>query len=68
VVHGFGIGHDVEQFIFVKPGGRGGGDVADVVCARAFGGEADVDEFVENVDGVLRLDFADLEVAAGGDV
>ena len=36
MVHGLGVGHDVEELVFIESGGGGGGDVADVVCAGAF--------------------------------
>jgi len=67
-VHGLGVGHDVEEFVFVESGGGSGGDVADIVGSGALGGQAEVGEFSEDFDGVAGLDFADLDVATGRDV
>ena len=62
------IGPRVEQFLRIDAGGRRAGDVADVVGAGAARAQAEIGDRLHHVDGVLRLDLADLEVGAGGDM
>ncbi len=68
MVHPLGQRAGVDEFGAVDAAGGGGGDVAEVIDSGAAGGEAEVLEFIEDVDGVLGLDLADLQVAAGRDV
>ena len=68
VVHRLGEGEDVDEFVWIESSGGRGGDVAHVIGSGATGSEAELGELGENVDRVLWLDFADLDVAAGRDV
>ena len=65
---GAGVGHHVDEFAGIEAAGGSGGDVADVVGAGALRGEAEVGEFHQDVRAMLRHDFADLEIGAGGEV
>ncbi len=62
------VGADVEELVGGETGVGRGGDVAQVVGAGAAGAEAELGEAGEDGDGVARLDLAELEIAAGGDV
>ena len=56
----------VDQFLRIDAGGRRAGDVADVVGARAARAQAEILDRLDHVDGVLRLDLADLQIRARG--
>ena len=62
------VGARVDQLLRIDAGGRGAGDVADVVGAGAARAQAEVLDRLDHGDRVLRLDLADLQVGAGGDV
>ena len=62
------IGPRVDQLLRVDAGGRRAGHVADVVGAGAARAQAEVRDRLQHGDRVLRLDLADLDVGAGGDV
>ena len=62
------IGARVDQLLRIDAGGRRAGDVADVVGAGAARAEAEIGDRLDHGDGVLRLDLADLQIGARGDV
>ena len=62
------VGPRVDQFLRIDAGGRRAGDVADVVGAGAARAEAEILDRFEQRDRVLRLDLADLQIGAGGDM
>ena len=62
------VGPGVDQLLRVDAGGRRAGDVADVVGARAARAKAEVLDRFQQGDRVLRLDLADLQIGARGDV
>ena len=66
VVHLPAVRRDIDQLIRVDAGQRAAGDVADVVAAAALIDDADILQAHEHVDRILRADFANLEVGAGG--
>ena len=63
-----GVFAGVEQFLRIDPGGRRARDVADVVGAGAARAQAEVLDALDQRDGVLRRNFAHLQIGAGGDV
>ena len=58
----------VDELLRIDAGGRRAGDIADIVGAGAARAEAEFHDAVDHLDGVLRLDLADLQIGAGGDV
>ena len=58
------IGSGVEQFLRIDAGGRRAGDVADIVGTRAARAQAEIGDGLDHGHGVLRLDFAHLQVGA----
>ena len=62
------IGPRVDQLLRVDAGGRRAGDVADIVGAGAARAQAEVLNRFDHGDRVLRLDLADLQIGARGDV
>ena len=62
------VGPRVDQLLRIDAGGRRAGDVADVVGAGAARAQAEILDRLDHRDGVLRLDLADLQVGAGGDM
>jgi hypothetical protein len=52
----------VDQFLGIDAGGRRACDVADVIGARAARAQAEILDVLDQGDGVLRLDLADLQV------
>ena len=63
-----GICAGVEQFLRIDPGGRRARDVADVVGAGAARAQAEVLDALDQRHAVLRRNFPDLEIGAGGDM
>ena len=61
-------GHDIDQFVRIDAGGGIGRQVADVVRARAARVQARRLDAAQNFGRVLRLDQADLEIGASGDL
>ena len=68
VVPVLGVGARVEQLVRVDAGRGRARHVADVVRARAARDDADVGQPFEEMRAALRLDLADLQVAARGHV
>ncbi len=66
--HSLRVGPRVDQFLRIDTGRRRAGDVADIVGAGAARRQPEVLDALDHRDGVLRLDLADLQVGAGGDV
>ena len=58
----------VDQFLRIDAGCRRAGDVADIVGARAARAETEILDRLDHGDGVLRLDLADLQIGARGDM
>ena len=62
------IGAGVDQFLRIDAGGRRAGDVADIVGAGAARAQTEILDRLDHGDGVLRLDLADLQIGARGDM
>src|SRR6185312_9887901 len=63
-VPGAGVGPRVDELLRVDAGGRGAGDVADIVGPRAAGDDPEVLDGLEQARGALGGDLADLQVGA----
>src|SRR6185312_3490943 len=59
---------NVEQFIGSETAAGRSRDVADIVGAGAAGRQTEVLQMDEDLDDILRAQFANLEVGARGDV
>ncbi len=64
MVHRLGERQRLDQFLRVDAARRAGGDVADVVRARAAGHDAQLGKAGQKRGGVGRADFTDLEIRA----
>jgi hypothetical protein len=58
----------VDQFLWIKAGGRRAGDVADIVGAGAARAQAEILNGLDQRDGVMRFDLADLQIGPRGDM
>ena len=62
------VGPRIDQFLRIDAGRRRAGDVADIVGAGAARAQAQILDRLDHGDGVVRRDFADLEIGARRDM
>ena len=58
----------VDQLLRIDTGGRRAGDVADIVGAGAARAQTEILHRLDHGDGILRFDFADLDIRARRDM
>ena len=67
-LQGFGERSDVDKLVRIEACNWRGGDVADVVCAGAAGGQAERLNTIEDADDIAGLKLANLKIAASGEI